>query len=764
MQNNTAFSSIKIDTASRPRERFNMTHNVSTTAAFGECQPAQVRLMVPNSKGVCNLESLVRLAPMVAPTYGDVKLKCWHHFVGMSELLRNFSSFLVEQPHGTANGIKKMTDLPKMRLSHLSVMALVGCHFTAYIYDANNSDNVAIPDYQGSRKSAWRLVKAGSTGGLFVSKALSDQNFISNIAIEDARFPGYVGTMISPSMFSTHLPTNIIPVNNILDTLGNVPCILDAFDSVQNVDGSERYLAVPLNSADHVFIRKLTVNGNDTYVAFAVRFSAFGKRLRKILLACGYQLNFESGAYVNLMPLMAYFKAYYDTFGLCLYENYESTNANVLLKKFDAGSSTFDWGNTEFCRFVTDLGNTYVTDAQDFISAHQRTDAVSTGSVGFINNIVLDPNYNGQTPVQNLDQSQGTEYESNDVKYVTNHVFIDKVNHTEVTAELLKKLYKWTNRNTIAGRRIAELLRAAGYGKYVDEQKSNFIGYTEVRVNVTDINATADSFNTADGVGSTLGETTGKGIGYDEKAAKKSFSFENDEFGYWVSILAIVPDSGYCQGVDPLVYDTDRYDMYNADFDALGMELSRKSAVVGSVDWQNDSVDSANRFDESFGLVPRYTRYKVAHNIANGDFSLRGTRAGYLPYILDKFIDVGDRNVFEDEQDAAQNERLFIAAKQVDYESLPIAGNAWRYNSRYSWLNNFNRIFTSFMTDYGVYNNAYGIMASPEHYEYCYNAYDNFILLNTLYLTLYSPMLAIEDSYGTTDENDGHGDTKFGKA
>lgn len=764
MQNNTAFSSIKIDSAGRKRERFNMTHNVSTTAAFGECQPAQVRLMIPNSKGVCSLESLVRMAPMVSPTYGDLKLKCWHHFVGMSELLRNFSSFLVEQPHGTANGIKRMTDLPKMRLNYLSVMALVGCHFTAYIFDPSNSDNATYPDENNIRKTAWRLVEPGSTGSMVLSKALVDNGLISNIAIEDARFPGYVGTMVSPTMFNANLPSNIIPVNNVLDSLGNQPLVIDAFDAVQNSDGSEKFTAIPLESADHVFIRQIDINGNPNYFAFAVRFSAFGKRLRKILLACGYQLNFESLTYVNLMPILAYFKAYYDTFGLCLYENYESTNANVLLKQFDAGSSNFDWGNTEFCRFVTDLGNTYVTDAQDFISAHQRSDAVSTGSIGFVNNIVLDPNYNGQQLVQNVDQKQGISNEPNAIEYSTNHVFIDRVNHSEVTAELLKKLYKWTNRNTIAGRRIAELLRAAGYGKYVDEQKTNFIGYTEVRVNVTDINATADAFNTADQTGSILGETAGKGIGYDERAAKRSFTFENDEFGYWVSIIAIVPDSGYCQGVDPLLYDTDRYDMYTPDFDALGYELTRKSAVVGSTDWQNPKVEAPTRYDESFGLVPRYTRYKVAHNIANGDFSLRGTRAGYLPYILDKYIDVGDRSVVEDTTHAQSNEKLYIAYKGVAYESLPIAGNAWRYNSRYSWLNNFNRIFASFFLDKGVVSNALGLMAAPAHYEYCYNEYDNFILLNTLYLTLYSPMLAIEDSYGTTDENDGRGDTNFGKA
>lgn len=772
MQNNTAFSSIKIDSANAKRERFNLTHNVNTTAGFGECQPAQVRLVVPNSKSVCGVESLVRAAPMVAPTYGDVKLKAWHHFVGMSDLLRSFTKFLVEQPYGTANGIKRQVSLPRMRVRELSVMALIGCHFTIYHYDPNLGSQAIVPDKNNARVSGWRLYDindsaGGQAGCLNISQELVNIGVISNIAIEDSRFPGYVGTMISPAIFDPRLPSNIIPVNNVLDNVGNVPLIIDGFETVQNQDGTERSVAVSLESADHVFIREIALNGQKQYLAFAVRLSSFGKRLRKILIASGYKLNFTSGAYVNLMPLMAYYKAYFDTFGLCLYQNYESTNADVLLKQYDAGVNNFDWGNAEFCRFVTDLGNTFVTDAQDFISAHQRSDAVSTSSVGFINNIVIDPNYQGQMPVINVDQAQGTANEPNDVKDVTNHVFIDKVNHTEVTAELLKKLYKWTNRNTIAGRRIEQLLRAAGYGAYVDEQKSNFIGYTEVRINVTDINATADGMNTVTDNNSIVGETVGKAIGYDAKAANKKFSYENNEFGYWVTIVAVVPDSGYCQGIDPLLYDTDRYDMYQREMDALGFELTRKSAVVGSVDWENSSTDNGapvedpTRFDESFGLVPRFTRYKVQQNVANGDFTLRGTRAGYLPYMLDKYIEVGDRSVVED-NNASGVGRVFMAYKGEDYEKLPIAGNAWRFNSRYPWLNNFERIFASFLFDKGVVSNSQGI--DLNHYEYTYNIYDSFIVQNRFEFITYAPMLAIEDSYGTTDENDGRGDMTMGKA
>lgn len=758
MQNNTAFSKINIDSGNAKKEKFGLSHSVNTTASFGECQPAQVRLLVPNSKTVAGVESLVRLSPMVAPTFGDMRLKTWHHFVGMSDLLRSFSKFITQEPYGAVGQVRKQLSLPKMRLKDLSTLCLIGARMTCYIKDETipitQPEQFLLPFGDNSRASAFAAYLAAS-------------NYTAFVGFEDSRFPGYVGPMFSPSMLDPSLRSNLIPFGNMVSDQGVSGDLFDHPEN-QNDDYDSTFEVVSLQGADLVFTRRFTPVGVDSFdVAFAVRLSAFGKRLRKILIASGYKLNFTSPAEVNILPLFAYYKAYFDSFGLCLYQNYESTNANVLLTSYDMGNNLMDMGNAQFMRFVQDLGNCFVTDEQDFISAHQKTDAVSPSQIGFVNNIVVAPNYNGQVLVPAEGEDSTLDNDTPNVKAYTNHIFINRVNHTEVDSELLKRLYKVTNRNTIAGRRIAELLRAAGYGKYVDEQKSSFIGYTEVRIDVSDINATADSTNAATERSSTLGQYVGKGVGYDKEAANKTFTFENDEFGYWVTMFAIVPNSGYCQGIDPLLYDTDKFDMYDREMDGLGMEFSRKSVVSGAEDWHNEVTDGDyDNFDESFGLVPRMTRYKVAHNVLNGDFSLRGTRDSYLPFTLDKFIEINDRfvEVTENEQG---NTRYVTHSKAAEYQ-LPLAGNAWRYNSRYPWLNNFERIFTSFATNDDVASMVTvldgGIYANLPVYELTYSQYDSFIIQSAFIMNTYAPMLAISDSYGTTDENDGHGDMMMGKA
>ena len=785
MKNNTQFNKITIDSANAKKEKFPWSRNFFTTCSFGECQPIQVKKTIANSKIVCGTGALVRLAPMVAPTYGDIKLKIWHNFVGMSDLIRSYTKFLSDQPYATTNGVVKQKFKPKMKLSEISTMVLIGAKMTIYDFDTLNGQ-MSNPD---SKETNWYLydndydTTPSGQGGpncdrmQLIMDLLLQQSLIGEIQYEDSRFPSYRGLMFSPSLLCPNLPTNKIPCANQSWRVKQVdpdnPTLIyyyhnDWFGTIYHNDGTVWSPEVPLDKADFVFTRELGVDGfnNPVNVAIAVRLSSFGARIYKILKACGFELNFaDNTSELDILPIFAYYKTYFDSFGLCLYQNYESTNAQYLLNQYDNGNSTrFDWGNAEFCRFVYDLGNCFVADVQDFVSAHQRTDAVSSNSEGFINNIVLDPNSQGQDNVPNIDQYPTPQNEHSTVADITNHVYINKVNHSEVTAELLKRLYKFTNRNTIAGRRIAELLRAGGYGSYVDEQKSSFIGYGEVQINVSDVNATADSYNTPDQRGSVLGEYVGKGVGYDDKTSSKKFSYETNEAGYWVTMIAIVPNAGYTQTLDPTLYAVEREDEYQREMDGLGMEFTRKSAVCGECDWYDKNSDGIkNAYRASYGLVPRHTAYKVAHQLLSGDFALRSTRDGYLPYSVDKFIDCGDRRVVERfPEQALPGVRFFTAHHGLTVSQLPLAGNAWRFNARYPWLNNFTRIFASYMTDFDIdlINDENDML----HYELMHKTYDGFIVLGKFLMDCYAPMLAIADSYGTTDENDGHGDMTFTKA
>ena len=80
-------------------------------------------------------------------------------------------------------------------------------------------------------------------------------------------------------------------------------------------------------------------------IHFAFRLSNFGKRLRKILMGLGYQIDFRAKNEVSILPLFAYYKAYFDSFGLTLYQNYLHTNLPF------SSSSGFDC----FLSFISSL-------------------------------------------------------------------------------------------------------------------------------------------------------------------------------------------------------------------------------------------------------------------------------------------------------------------------------------------------------------------------------------------------------------------------
>lgn len=780
MRTNAHFDKVVVDSANRPKSRFSLRHPVNTTAEFGAVQPLQCRKLVPNSNTVCNIESLIRTTPLVAPVAGDIKFKTWSKFVGMSDLYRNFGSFLTKQAVATASNIVRKTHMPSIRICDLSSFVLVGSYVTIYELTGQSDSGALTPS---SYKTVWKTYKddsnddisrlsnilhiyEGTTASTFNDRIVSSAPSSSHISFS---FPGYqssylVSGAILGSASSSSSTGRSIPIAN---------SSLDASDSMgfrKSFFASSPH-RVSLSKADYVVYRTLFPGSDDeTTVAYAFKLSSWGKRFRKLLLGIGCQVDFQNTDYIDITPLFAIYKAYFDSFGLTLYQNYEQTDCNLLLRLIEnsstpeffidisPSSSVGDFSDL-FCRFISSLGNLFVTEPQDYISAHQIQDAVTQSDIGFVNNIVFAPTNTGTNGAFGQDNYNGADL--NGVKESTNHVYINKVNHTEVDAELLKILYKNTNRNTVAGRRIAELLRAGGYGKFVDEMKSSFIGYTELTLNISDINATSDGTNAIDGSSSILGETVGKGIGYDKDFNNKTFTYENDEFGYWITLCAVMPESSYSQGIDPLLYDRKPEDFYQGDFDSVGHEFSKRSLVFDAPDWFGPSENADYTF-QSFGLIPRYSRYKVAKAVNNGDFSLRSTRDSMLPYILDKWMQVGDRVGTTGNEDATSV--TFEVVKTLTGDAVPLAGNSWRYLNMYPWLASFDRIFT-IMNDYSLVglfgNNDLALV----RWMYCaHNAEDGFWLFNRINMTTYAPMLPIEDSYGTTDENNGHGDMTVTKS
>lgn len=153
MKTNT-LGKVKMQSSVRPRSRFDLTHNVNTTFGFGETQPLSCRLLVPGTKSICSNESLIRLAPMVSPTFGLMKMKTWHYFVGMSDLSRNFAALMAQTKVSRFDRTFYPTQVPSMTACILYSQILNGAHCSVWecdsLYDTDSTGWVTYDTHHNS--------------------------------------------------------------------------------------------------------------------------------------------------------------------------------------------------------------------------------------------------------------------------------------------------------------------------------------------------------------------------------------------------------------------------------------------------------------------------------------------------------------------------------------------------------------------------------------------------------------------------------------
>ena len=790
------------------RSHFNLAHDVNTTFSWGEVQPTQCRMLIPGSKTTLSTQSLIRLAPMVAPTFGRVRYKTYNQFVNIAEIFPNWDAMMAQEPKSTGYGTRVPMKVPHVKLGALCANILYGARATLYF--ADDATKAANGEYWTQYRLAPNVTPNSSDptcGDWYDCWSRISNNVITSAVTTDALnaaankvLPDIKGVGLRLGAFGTYysgLYTDPTDVQVIIAAQG----FQDLCPVVRNYEpgapsGSPLALKdyqreVTMDSADYVLEGSYEYSsGNVQYFALAVELSDFGKRLRKVFQGVGYQIDFLSTANVSILPLLAQYKAYFDIFGLELYQGWETTCAARLIHDIEnrfltdvtsefirAGKSalaTIDNSNMGLAFIINELANDWYTDDVDYVSSHISSLVVTPGADLNDQFISVDSSGNMQfRPNVDINAAQvGDNYTTYDSQFPpeTNEpndpdvrrrlrtdtpmdgtAFINQLQHGQVDAEVLKRLYKWCNRNTVLGRRIEELLRAQGLGKYVDETKSNYIGSTDTLVTISDVVSTAATEDAS------LGEFGGKGLQYDSTS---TLTFENDSYGYWVTLAAVVPDAGYCQGLDPTVTSLSKFDMYLPDFDAVGMEMTPKRNIVATNYLVSDNADYSYL---GFGFVPKMSKFKVCQNLVNGDFNRHGKRSTYLPYTLDKQLNINDYGVDAEAyhytsvtNKVTNNVKLLKSAR---VEDLPIAGNLWRQPTKYRFLGNFDRIFLNIgehddTVDVKLPSVGDSSLAGGDAVGFADYNDDNFLGHHIYDMQTYAPMKPIEDSYGLDDMDD----------
>lgn len=801
MSKTNNLSQIPVPKSGFKRSRFNWTHDVNTTFSWGEIQPTQCKLLVPNSKTTMSAQNLIRLAPLVAPTFGRVKYKTYNQFVGLSEIFPNLGSLLSQEPITTAYGTQVVKNLPSVKLGQLSAWVLFGARATLYYVDPDAPDPAAemsaghyLTSYRKRSLTTWSYppIMSSSLNHIHVAGVYDDDSADVLSSATNGVLPD-LGTRAK--LYLHEIPA----LAEVFDAGDFVPLASKSANDWIPVDRGDLepkfsngfYVVgdyqseVTFDSADYVIEFSVVYEGVTYYYALAFECSDFGKRMRKIIQGCGYQVDFGSKTYVSILPILAQYKAYFDVFGLQLYQGWETTYCSRLIKYIEnnfidfmafghnglsivPNDSALDSINNSNCFLafmLNEVGNEWYTDDVDYISAHQEKLAVSpkpdatpfisvssTGTIKSGANITAPASTGADgvsTSQEHLDENGISGNTANQV-----HAYINQLQHGQVDATLLMRFYRWTNRNSILGRAIEKILIAQNLGWYVEACKSNFIGSSDVLVTISDVVSQAA---TDDAV---LGEFGGKGLQY---TSDGTLTFENKEYGYWITLATIVPQSGYTQGIDPTLTSLKKFDLYHADFDAIGMEITPKDVVVGCKFLIQNSSDYTGR--DGFGFIPRMSKFKVHQNLVNGDFNRHGKRNVYLPYTLDKQINVNDFAVKSSGLNTTGDYVKGFAELQrsVTCGAMPIAGNVWRMPTKFPWLGHFDRIFYNVgKRDDSAVTGEDGIEENACIGFSDFND-DNFLSHGIYDVKCYAPMKPIEESYGLGDEDNPTAGVDFNK-
>lgn len=471
--------------------------------------------------------------------------------------------------------------------------------------------------------------------------------------------------------------------------------------------------AVTIDGADYIVCIPGSTSSKVSYVCY--RYNDKGLRLRKIFLGLGYNPSLDDKTACNLLPLLCYYKAYFDQFAPKRFMSFQDTSCFQIVKLFEqypelfvddgsfiagdvmsfavADTGDFVFNDTIDAFFDEELSMCFATDPTDWVSMH---------TASLLNNAANYTDVPGD--VTSISDSVITTSSSTTVAQVAGVPTLHQglvgseryaPSLTSVQLDLLRRITSSVTRDSLVGRSIKKWLENK-YGADITNQiyeNTITLGHNSLPIQISDVDSNADTFDadTASNnpTGSLIGSYAGKGQG----TGNGQFTAKSKSFGLFVVLMWIKPHEDYYQGVDTRLCAKRQDELPQPLYDGIGYELTPRAALWSdngiSVNTSGVAVkgDSSISDSVSFGYAPRYTGFKRYKGVVNGDLSLRSKRESSKSMYLDKQL------IFRDIVE--QTDLAGKTTYYVDSMNIPRASTEWRYIMKYPWLQNYNRIFYS---------------------------------------------------------------------
>lgn len=687
-----SFKSVLLGTSAHKNYTHNMSFDNNTTMDFGFLQPLLSQYMLPNSTIKVNSKQLVRLAPMPTPSFARMYLQNYARFVKMTDVVPYYESLLSGISFTTSSGATvKPVRMPVTTNSFLLWFLLTMSRCTVYERFVLNPNKPPL-------EYAWRPIK-----------------FVNDVHVDWVR-----KLLLSRFSFDASLTIDRLPT-------------LVAIDD---------FVISPMQ-ADYILQADYADDGKDGQYMLCFQFSSDAKHIRKQFIGLGYSLNGEDNKPVSIAPLLAYYKAYYDYFGLTREKQFEQTTCfRVIGLIWDYYTSFYQLDDTVtsvnlsvFISFLSEFASLYYTDASSYIAAH-RSMPLNRAKIPNIDTGI----YSLSEYMKNSSFSK--DY-INENPYGVPHISTNPALPTWLSIDLLRRLSRFVSKDSVIGKRLSDWVKVH-YGSDVSFnlfQDCFNISEWRTAIDIDDVFSTSETADVGNkNKGDYLGSYAGKGIGF----GKGGFTFKAPTHGFVFVMSCIVPITNIFQGNDPTLYAIDNDTIPHPEFDALGYEFTPKGVFL-SDNFLLGRIDDLGLTKKGFGWVPRYTGFKVKKNIVNGDMCCGYYKRDLLPYFNDRLILAHSASltpITDDKGVETGNYKFSIA-----HNDVPSASTSWQQICRYGFLTNYNRLFYNSKVD--LVDDFY-FKSRP--LEYGLN--DNFITQTVFDVRVTNWLKPVQNSYDTVDEVD----------
>ena len=728
-----------------------LSHDVSSTFEFGFCAPQFSKLMMPDSDMDIDVAASIRLMPMPLPTFGRVSMKYYHEFVPMEDLWRPTNQFFAQQYYNPSQGLPSgVTSYVPASVPYLTMKN--------YKTDGSFGNSLGAPSLLslvlGGNNCVWSAYDITTADiNSITNKQTIEFKSDPNSTLDSKKISESLGIYTNPLNASTDFGNpslGLSPYSRLSNRTffdNNLP------DYKVNLESCDMYFIVSGSSSTDFGKDTLSANGSSSSdtkpLLVCIKFTNNGRRVRKILEGLGIRLDPSYDESINILPIFAYYKAWYDLMQPSRSVDWEGTAAFRILDHY---TQFGDWNILskgenplqvlvksqslleDFAQFFqVDLPGCFATCEPNYVSMQLPTMSLENRGIGL----------SYQRPDSSMLGNSGPDskglvssVDPGDQARILNSG--SGLSSDGIT--LVQRLSRYITKNSIIGRRIAEFMKVH-FNADIDDDTSNFIGKQEVSAQIGDVFATAE---TAD---KDLGQFAGQGYGSTDEVPH--FHFHSKVHGYYIVFAAVEPVSNYVQSFEGENLAVHPMEFAMPEFDALGYEITPKAEVFTNSDcgygtfaddvipYDNSLVIPHNlRSSDGFGFVPRYTAQKVMKSKLLGDLSLKSTRDSYLGYTLDNWITTSLINKKGAPDGSQKYEISNVSPNYI------VAGSLWRFLGKNGFLNNYNRIFyNTGKTSVGEVPNVFDVID------------DNFVVHSAWNVRYKCPLKSLSNSFDTLGDS-----------